>query len=238
MIGQPHRGPLAALAFALGLWLWPAAASETAVRHRDWVASCPGDGDTLCVAETEARRGDGASRLRVTRGPGGRARALVIDTGARSLAENATLTLRVDGKAPLSIRHATAVGRSEAEGFRLLDAALVKKLVAQMKAGRRLTVSYRDSAGQSRSAEFSLMGLTASLRSHQRGAPGAGPQGPPDLYPPPEHDGKPEVQARAGDQGTVFTPAGEIPPVGGCYEHRRLHDDKGYFIGWSSRYRC
>ena len=238
----PQRGGVRRLAplLPLALWLALAGAVEAAqgVRHRDWTASCRGDGSGLCVAETAARRQGDTAMLQVTRDAEGLVREIILLTGAAGLAEDAPLSLGIDGKAPLALRHPSAVGRGESGRYRLQDATLVKKLVAQMKAGRRLRVGYRDPAGEARSAEFSLMGLTAALRSFQRGAPGAGPQGPPDLYPPPQDDGRPETRTQAKQGDAVFTPAGEAPPIGGCYEHRRIHDDKGYFIGWSSRNRC
>lgn len=232
----PQRRWVVFLALCLML-SGPAMAAE-GKRHRDWVAACLGDGSGLCYAETKAKAAGGASHLRVTRDAEGRARDVALTTGLAGLADDAPLSLRVDGKAPLSIRHASAVGQNAPQRYRLQDPGLVKKLVTQMKAGRRLQISYRDKAGQEQSAAFSLMGLTAALRSFQGDRPAAGPQGPPDLYPPPRDDGRPETQAKAQQEGARFTPAGETPPVGGCYEHQRLHDDKGYFIGWSSTYLC
>lgn len=238
------RRAVAAVCLALGLALADAAGAAEGVRHRDWTAACQGDGSGLCFAETRARGDGGAKHLRVTRDAEGRARDVALMTGTGGLSEEAPLNLQVDGKAPLSIRYASAVGRLEAGRYRLVDAALVGKLVAQMKAGRRLRVSYRDRAGEAQTAVFSLMGLTAALRSHQRGTPAAGklpagkPQGPPDLYPPPLDDGRPETGDLPKQAGAVFTPAGEAPPVGGCYEHQRVQDDKGYFTGWSSTNLC
>ena len=236
--GLARRSIFVALLLILGLSAADRSEAAGDTRFRDWTLACPGDGSGICLAQTQARSAGGASHLQVTRNAEGRAVDLILTTGDKGLADSAPLSLRIDQKAPLSIRYASAVGRNETGRFRLLDAALVKKLVGQMKAGRRLQVSYRDRSGKDRFAEFSLMGLTAALRTGQRAQPAAGPQGPPDLYPPPANDGRPEAMIKTEREGSLFTPAGQTPPVGGCYEHRRIHDDNGYFTGWISINRC
>ena len=239
MIGPRQLGAILASAVLIGATVTASKAGAAGDTHfRDWTLACLGDGSGICVAQTKARSTGGASHIEVTRDAEGKARDLVLATGDKGLADSAPLSLQIDRNAPLSIRYASAVGRNETGRFRLLDAALVGKLVRQMRAGRNLKVTYRDRGGQDRYAEFSLMGLTAALRTGQHSQPAAGPQGPPDLYPPPENEGRPESLAKAERDGTLFTPAGQTPPVGGCYEHRRIHDENGYFTGWMSINRC
>ena len=232
--------PAWALAAYLGVSMAQAGPASAAgsTRHVDWTTTCSSEDGAACIAETAVRRVGGATHLRVNRDAKGRAQDVTLVTGAAGLAKSAPLSLWVDGNAPLSIRYASAVGQIGSDSYRLTDAALVRKLVTQMKRGRRLRINYRDRAGKNHTVEFSMMGLTAALGSLQKGEPAAGPQGPPDLYPPPVDDGRPKTRDAPQQADIVFTPAGETPPVGGCYEHRRIHDEKGYFTGWSSTYRC
>ena len=228
-------------------------------RFGDWSADCD-PAVQRCALETPAVNVEAEPNalLELERPLGRAVDRMVLTLPRPGISKQHSISLRIDGNDKVQVRPGETLDLLDGGRYRIEDPAILGRLLAQMRAGWRLRVEYFIGGRKPRSAFFSLAGLTAAL-GHPDATPPAAPAEEeeaaptdpsataepkrtsvtPDLFPPPED----EIQAVTVDPdrlpaGSVFTPAGKVPPLGDCYDHQRATDDDGRFLGWISADRC
>lgn len=163
----------AALALPAGAQDWfQHPSGDLRAYHLDWLAVCAEDGDGPCrVVYSAADIGSGAAfdrRLTVRYdGAAGTWTPEVMDRGMPE-SELSRITFAFGEGEPVDVPPlAVAPGEAEtenvAETFTVSDPALADILVAEMRAGRRLLVTYEPGGTGDAEADFSLMGVTDAM---------------------------------------------------------------------------
>ena len=156
---------------------------ELRAYHLDWLAACAEDGDGACrVVYSAADIGSGAAfdrrlTLRYDEASGTWTPE-VMDRGMPER-ELSRITFAFGEGEPIevppeAVLPGEATTSDVAETFMLSDPALADILVAEMRAGRRLLVTYEPTGTGDAEADFSLIGVVAAMDAVEAHVAGRG----------------------------------------------------------------